>query len=215
MKQKVKVPSRPVVLGDNTYVPRLHMDNPPTMLLHCLRPARFRPARVIGCQPQRGRSRGFTLIELTAVMVILGTLSASAVPRFIDLADEAHAAVVEHTADAFSAGVTIALASCALRNWANRDNLPGYADGVVDFNANCYPTDTNGANTIGNNNARCLRVWNAILAPAPTITTAASGADFQASGQSNVCTYLYLVDDSATRDITYNSLTGVVEANNP
>lgn len=185
------------------------------MLLHCFRPAHFRPARAIGRLPQRGRSRGFTLVELTAVMVILGVLSASAVPRFIDLADQAHAAVVEHTADALSAGVTIALASCALRSWANRDNLPGYADGVVDFNANCYPTDTGGANTIGNNDNRCLRVWNAILSAAPTMTTAASGADFKSSGQSNVCTYLYLVDDSATRDITYNSLTGAVEAHNP
>lgn len=185
------------------------------MLPHRFRPARHRQLRLSGCLPQRRRSRGFTLVELTAVMVILGTLSASAVPRFIDLADEAHEAVLERTAGAFAAGVTIALASCALRGWANRDNLPGYADGVVDFNANCYPTDTSGANTIGNNDARCLRVWNAILSAAPTITTAASGADFQATGQSDVCTYLYLADDTATRDITYNSLTGEVEANNP
>jgi MSHA pilin protein MshB len=185
------------------------------MLLHCFRRARLRPARVFGRLPQRGRSRGFTLVELTAVMVILGVLSASAVPRFIDLAGQAHAAVVEHTADALSAGLTIALASCALRSWADQDNLSGYADGVVDFNANCYPTDTSGANNIGNNDARCLRVWNAILSAAPTITTAASGADFKSSGQSDVCTYLYLVDDSATRDITYNSLTGAVETHNP
>ena len=112
--------------------------------------------------------------------------------------------------------VSLANAACIVRGWQGQDNLPGYENGNVDFNTNCFPTDTTGnANVIGSTNARCVRVWNAILASAPTITTGVSGADYRARASNNVCTYRYLLDTSTARQFTYDSRSGGIVPTNP
>lgn len=52
------------------------------------------------CPPVIRRTRGFTLVELVVVVVVLGVLAAFAVPRFLSLEREARVAAVESLAGA-------------------------------------------------------------------------------------------------------------------
>lgn len=53
------------------------------------------------------KQRGFTLIELVVVIIILGVLAAVAVPRFTDLSGDARTAAGKGVAGAISSGTSI------------------------------------------------------------------------------------------------------------
>ena len=71
-------------------------------------------------------NRGFTLIELVMVIIILGILAAIAVPRFVDLQQEARTAVLDASVGAIKSSAIIQLARTRTTNtfstiWGNTD----------------------------------------------------------------------------------------------
>lgn len=156
---------------------------------------------------------GFSLVNLVVVVAILAVLTSVALPRLLELGSAAHDEAVAGTSEAFERATNMANLACSLRNWGGRDNLPNFGEGNVDFNSNCFPTDTRNRNRIGGNNRRCQRIWNGLLEPAPPVQMGGSGdAAYRAFGAGGSCRFVYLLDDAMGREIVYDATTGEVRA---
>jgi MSHA pilin protein MshA len=64
----------------------------------------------------RSRQSGFTMIELIVVIVILGVLAATALPKFINMRGDAEQAAVDGIAGAAGAAMNLNYSGCALTN---------------------------------------------------------------------------------------------------
>lgn len=154
-----------------------YRDNPETRMQRwtkqAVRAGRPSPAGLAG-------ARGFTFVELVAVIVLISILAAIAAPRFFNLKDDAEAAALQALAGSFSTGVAIGKAQ-----WIAEGNSPNsvtandqrvLVDGIG-FNINRYgwldsaTKRTNADLTVtGQSATDCQEVFEFILQNPPRST---------------------------------------------
>ena len=86
------------------------------------------------------QQRGFTLIELVIVIVILGILAVTAAPRFIDLQGDARASTLQGAKAAMTSGMQLVYAKSAIAGEQNNANA-GDDTSRVTINGNAVETD--------------------------------------------------------------------------
>ena len=166
---------------------------------------------------------GFSLIELVIVIVVLGILAVTALPRFLDVTEEAKNASVEGVSGGFATGVLLVRARWEAKGRSKEGGVntilyDGYRfylttptnteveSGLISPG---YPIDTGASGTIdvtpgGLTSQRCLYIWNGLLQNPPKATNdfnevVTSKNDMKyyvsvdGSGNDSVCRY-YLVN---------------------
>ncbi len=150
---------------------------------------------------QVSKQKGFTLIELVVVIVILGILAVTAAPRFIDVSADARRSVMEGVEGSIESAVSMINAKAIIQNQIG-------ATGAVTVNGDFYAV-VNGfpaaeALGDGSTNALGLGITSLIDASAEITMTDADPALFQHSeaGTAAECQLSYAdAADSDTRPV--------------
>jgi MSHA pilin protein MshA len=141
------------------------------------------------------QQKGFTLIELVVVIVILGILAATALPRFVNLQSEARASAVQGIAGGLRGAIGLVNAKWQVVGGSGVTSVPMVGGNVTVDGTTGFPT----------NDATGIQV-----AMQCESGTACQGNVIDLSA--NPSTWRPATGGGATCQATYNSTTGVIVA---
>lgn len=135
----------------------------------------------IKAKPIMVLQQGFTLIELVIVVVILGLLAVTAIPKFLDLTDQAENANIEGMAGGFATAVSLVRAQWEAQG---RPKVSGKNSVIYDGTTLILTTEniasgirpgyvtglTTGETLATFTTANCLEIWQNILQQPPTVS---------------------------------------------
>lgn len=150
---------------------------------------------------RNNKQQGFTIIELVVVILLLGILTATALPRFMDVTDEAHGAVVSGVATGLQTSSALARASwiargqpATLNDYGGLQvNTAGYVIGdstvSIKLNDDCT-TIFDTFLQVGHPVVEAASATGALAAA--DVSTAADNSDFVAKASGGTCNYVYV-----------------------
>lgn len=165
------------------------------------------------------KNKGFTLIELVVVIIILGILAVTAAPKYMNLTDDALEAKVEANAGALRSGVQLAnmkwRALGSPSGFSQRDNIQLYGSdtsGQIDINPEGFPAQSYPGSDVvisTDNDDDCLSLWEALIEDGDKKAAVDDSKEFISKYEgNNSCSY------KLTRKVelgfTYSSITGKV-----
>lgn len=170
----------------------------------------------------RTKSKGFTLVELITVIVLLGILALVAVPRFINVSSDAHLAVYRATFSGFKVGVKLAHTKWLVQGSPKGNDALNVIDNI-DFNSVGFPIGVDDGVQV-NAPQDCADVFNSVLQtdlivePVSGSTTnvknVAAEVDVVATYGATTCFYTFVSESKAVgynaRQFRYTFTTGEV-----
>ncbi|MFT7131910.1 MAG: MSHA pilin protein MshB [Cyclobacteriaceae bacterium] len=173
----------------------------------------------------RRQQSGFTIIELVVVIILLGIMAATALPRFMDVTTEAHASKVQGVQGGLASGSALFHAQWVAKGQLAAGSDIGW-DNTLLTNATGYPCGT-ACTTVVDAVADCTAIFSNLLqAGAPSLGEAANVAgvvaqtnDFTVVLNGTTCDYYYTGEKSASADVvpllSYASATGDLARTDP